>query len=764
MHTVLVFTLSFFVILFLAAGYLIIRKKAGSNGFITLLVYVFSIIFLLRMCVNISMESDKLGIFETIMDSFVHTLQSFSMDEDYTMFVMGGKNALGGATVSAEVYGVVISILNAMAPILGGAIILDILTGLFPRLKIIFNPQREKFIFSELNINSITLAEDIVRDCNYNRLITNEQKSFFIKQKPLIIFTDAYPDSKSESISELFERAKAIKAICLSTDIKHLPVKKSRSVFYFLIDNDEHTNLESVNDLLNEPGCRILWPKPCDNNGLRATTIIVLSQSDYSVNLVNHILNKRKETIHEVLVRPIRDYSNMAMNLVRDIPLFTALADKKTAEPVSAGMSEYVFTPQNTLHVTLIGSGGIAEEFFKTVFWCGQIAGYQLHIHVISKTAKDMRDRIEHDCPELFRSCDSHDDILKIYPYRKDSKYAPPYAVCNDFIDNIDAEYVQDYPDHILSDTDYFLVALGSDEKNIHTAAVLSREIHRRHLEEGKDIHPVIVPIVFDDQLADTVRNGMPESYEPYMLPYGTLSDRFSCKNIFMVETRDHSQKNGELYDASKQEARVQDEYSYWANTTKSYHAKYKLFSLYNYLNIPLSWKFGDDLCPERISITENDDNDRIIAWMEHRRWNAYLRSCGFSCPTDRQLARFTASSPKHDHKNISLKIHSCLVEADLEKRPLDLRHLTTQNLPEYDSLDFVSIYDSLLKQVLSNGVCASEILEKFFDKNSLLYESKIESLEKDGIFSEKLSIKDYKRYDGIAHDMELQSLVDYQE
>ena len=263
MHTVLVFTLSFFVILFLAAGYLIIRKKAGSNGFITLLVYVFSIIFLLRMCVNISMESNKLGIFETIMDSFVHTLQSFSMDEDYTMFVMGGKNALGGATVPAEVYGVVISILNAMAPILGGAVILDILTGLFPRLKIIFNPQREKFIFSELNINSITLAEDIVRDCNYNRLITNEQKSFFIKQKPLIIFTDAYPDSKSESISELFERAKAIKAICLSTDIKHLPVKKSRSVFYFLIDNDEHTNLESVNDLLNEPGCRILWPKPC---------------------------------------------------------------------------------------------------------------------------------------------------------------------------------------------------------------------------------------------------------------------------------------------------------------------------------------------------------------------------------------------------------------------------------------------------------------------------------------------------------------------
>ena len=99
------------------------------------------------MCVNIYMESKTLGIFETIMDSFVHTLQSFSMDEDYTKYVEHGKAALSDIAVCAEVYGIIISILNVMAPILGGAVILDILIGIFPTLKIIFKTRMHLFIF-----------------------------------------------------------------------------------------------------------------------------------------------------------------------------------------------------------------------------------------------------------------------------------------------------------------------------------------------------------------------------------------------------------------------------------------------------------------------------------------------------------------------------------------------------------------------------------------------------------------------------------------
>ena len=761
MHMILVFVLSLCVIAVLAAVYFLIRKRMGSNGFITLLIYVFSIIFLFRMCVNIYMESKTLGIFETIMDSFVHTLQSFSMDEDYTKYVEHGKAALSDIAVCAEVYGIIISILNVMAPILGGAVILDILIGIFPTLKIIFNPRRNKFIFSELNINSITLAEDILRDSNYLRLTKNEDKIFFIKRKPLIIFTDAYPNSSSEHMSELFERAKAIRAICVNTDIKHLSVQKSKSVFYFLIDEDEHENLEAVNDLLIEPGSMLLWPKHSGSEDSVATTIIVFCQNDFSVNLVNNILKKKEGMTSQVLVRPIRDYSNMAMNLVREIPLFTALGDRVESEQEHTGISEYVLAPKKNFHVTLVGSGSIAEEIFKTVYWCGQMAGYQLYLHVISKTAKDMKDRIKHDCPDLFRSCDPQDDILKLYAHCEGSKYAPPYAICKDFIDTIDAEFIQDYPNEIITDTDYFIVALGSDEKNIHIATLLSEEIQRRHLEDGKNTHPVIVPIVFDNQLAYTLKNCTPGKYEPYYLPYGTIRERYSFQNIFMADTSDEAKSSGELYNLSNQKKRVDDEYKYWANIAKTIHAPYKLFSLSQYLNIPISWELGKGLQRSRISVNKSDANDMILSWMEHRRWNAFLRSSGFCRATDSQLARIAADSKDHDHKSVSLKLHSCLVEADIGKYPLTLQQIPIGDPSQYDNLDLVSIYDYLIEKVLSDDKYDSADLEIFFNKKRLLFERN-EGLAKYCISLDDLINKEYKHYDGTYYDAKLKNLVVY--
>lgn len=710
------------------------------------------------MVVNISMEGNALGIFETVMDSFVHAMQSFSMDEDYSMFLIGGKNVLGGNTISAEVYGIIISILNVMAPILGGAVILDILTGVFPRLKVSVNPFRNKFIFSELSEKSITLAEDILQNKNFEKLIKKDDTFLFIKRKPLIIFTDAYPDPKSENTSELFTRARAIKSICLKTDIKHLPVRRSKSVFYFLMDEDEHTNLESVNDLLNEPGCMILWPKPSANDGSVRTTIIVLCQSDFSITLVNSIMTKRKETISEALVRPICDYSNMAMNLVHTIPLFTALMDGPVIKQKHVKMSEYALIPEKALHVTLIGSGAIAEEIFKTIFWCGQMIDYQLNIHVLSKTAKDMKTRIGHDCPELFRSCSPDDDILKTHTFCQNGRYAPPYAVCEDFLDTINAEFIQDYPDTIIGNTNYFVVALGSDEKNIHIATLLFREIKCRHIAAGKNIHPVIVPIVFDDQLADTLKNDIPGIYEPYILPYGTLKERFSCKNIFMADTIVQSQNSGKLYDLAQQKARVKDEYQYWSNITKTIHAPYKLFSLSYYLNKPLKWQLGDDFRQSQISVKKNDDIDSILSWMEHRRWNAYLRSKGFSCPTDIQHARYTAVTG--ENKDIQLRLHPCLVEADIKKSFLHPQQLPIEEPSRYDNLDLTSLYDYLIQRVLSSDNYAPEDLKVFFDKEKLLFKTNEKLIEKYHISLDKLSNEEYRQYDGISFDSELQNLI----
>jgi hypothetical protein len=120
---------------------------------------------------------------EEVFNSINHSFQTFSMDEDYTEYIKNGKamfyDLFGDDTVWATVYGVYASLLGFIAPVIGGAIIFEILARIFPKLKLFFSylaVWREKYYFSELNEASLALAKSVCNLC----------KSAF--QKPVIIF------------------------------------------------------------------------------------------------------------------------------------------------------------------------------------------------------------------------------------------------------------------------------------------------------------------------------------------------------------------------------------------------------------------------------------------------------------------------------------------------------------------------------------------------------------------------------------------------
>ena len=205
----------FQVVIFSAAGILglgvlfqlvrfVIKKKSNVSSFFVSLAYVFMVILILRLIVMVRLNEQQFGVVETVANSIICVLQSFSLDADYAEFLAQGKRVFGETSVAADVYGVINSILNVIAPILGGAVILEILTGMFPRMKVVFHPFRNKFIFSELNENSITLAENIVKEKKSRKLLSKEDRFIFFPLKPFVIFTDAYPDAASEHVSELF--------------------------------------------------------------------------------------------------------------------------------------------------------------------------------------------------------------------------------------------------------------------------------------------------------------------------------------------------------------------------------------------------------------------------------------------------------------------------------------------------------------------------------------------------------------------------------
>lgn len=713
------------------------RKKLLWDFNLSFLGLVFLLILIARMTVNLYApsylgEEDfmEMGWTERFMDSFVHTFQSFSMDEDYTGYISKGKQlfALAYGPWAASVYGIVISVLDILAPVLGGAVLLEILTGVFPRLKLFLRPFRRKFVFSELNDASITLAEDLYRDRNYQKVVfweSSYRKEWHLR--PFLVFTDAYPDQESETKSELFDRAKALGAVCIRTDMLHLPVNRSKSVYYFLMDEQEQKNISILGELLdgNKAGYQ-LWPEG-EENGEPRTRVFAFCQSDLSVMMMNNICAASENRQH-LIVRPIRDYANTAVSLMYEAPLFmpllagggTPVPEAEKRSPSIEKIGQFFvekdeegriggLIPVKELHVTILGSGSIAEEVFQAVCWCGQIGGVQLFIHVLSQEADRLQARLQARCPELLRICEvrkrsfvapaaavgtaSLDDLLRIYPHTSSPLSNAPYAVVDGFSEGerVDAAHLDGYPEEILAKTDYYVAALGDDEKNIFVAMMLKRELGKIALNAGSRKHPVIAPAVFDSRLADSIADRSPACGDPYVIPFGMLEDRFSCRNVFSVDVTADALQSEMIYNRKTHSKRQRDEYSYWANIVRAVHAPYKLFGLGCVTGVDPSAPAASRFTVEPKTIAPDDPAYPAFAWMEHRRWNAYMRTQGFCLATADQHRRYFALSGSH--KDLARKLHNCLVETSMRgNRMPSVYSGDLSDYAAYDALDVVSI------------------------------------------------------------------------
>lgn len=709
-----------FFLALIACGGIAIQRRFPNSSKLLLLLYVFILIWIARFWVNFSAISGEMTIFEKCLDSFVHALQTFSMDEDYTSYTVLGKELLRDAGMAslAEIYGVVISVLNICAPIMGGAIILEILTGFFPRLRLWMHPRQRKFVFSELNDASIILAEDLCCGDNYQKIVSFESlfqghdvqgqntESLWSKilghQKPFIIFTDAYFDEESEKKTEIFDRAKALGAVCMKTDMQFLSLSRSDSVYYFFIDEDEEMNVSGLSDILDKQAeTGRVYPVGNSEDDVK-TRMFVFCASNLSIRMVNAI-SEREDANKAIIIRSIPDLANTAVNLMYEAPLFIPLLNRgKGSEPAAhtslstVNIGSFIaekdaagrpggIIPTNELHVTVLGGGVLAEEILKAVYWCGQIAGTQLFVHVVTNNANDFRNKLISSCPELLETCMEGSEALKCYPRSDSPLHNAPYAIIDGLEDDIDAEDIASYPAGVIEKSDYIVVALGEDGRNISTALMLKQVLSRRALRNGETSHPVIAPAIYDKRLADPIAVLHPAAFEPYLIPFALREDRFSCRSVFMSDITVEAWKSGSLYDKKSHEKKKKDEYSYWANINRAIHAPYKVFAF--------GWISDIDLTANaesryRGSGTDIQPDDLAFSWMEHRRWNACMRAQGFTAPTEDEHQRFYTVTKQH--KDLVRKYHNCLVESTT--RGCQMPKVKDFDISFLDALDLVSL------------------------------------------------------------------------
>lgn len=696
------------VLFFLCAGRavsLVAKKQFSSRQasvYLLLLGFYLSI-FCLRLAVTLYMYRNQIDYYgnldglELFLDSAVHSLQTFSMDDDYTLYLSWlrtlSMELVPSAAFAAFICGLS-AIQNIMAPVIGGAILLDLLSNLFPRLALYIQIFRPKYVFSELNEKTVCLAENIAADPDFSPNLGGKSGPDLPRrrhQKKCIIFTDAYVNRDSERGAELLQRAKRLGAVCLSDDVSTLHLYGGSQVTYLLMDQDETNNLNTAIALsektAEKDGTVVrVYRKLCGTSP--DVQILFFSQNDTSADLVAKIYRQGEEKSIDpkLTVKVVREDTSLVYDILDQYPLYLPLlAELRAAKTGQENLSEM------KLSILVVGSSAISREMILASYWCGQLlnpstkAPIPLEIHVVVPgQAGQFYQEMSHLIPGVRMG---------------DSAPADPYASIRFYsMDeggiSLDALFAN-HP--ALNQCNYVLVALDNGPKNLNIAQWLQRKYSLLHLQDG--CNPVqLLYIVEDNYLCDALNL----KKRPNCTALGRFADRFSTRNVFTPELEERA-----VHGSDKSEDFLLDEYNRRSKTASTIHARYKIFSVAPDLLDTETGKviagmtreqLGSELVSRYRGIKDPNDTELdgwdYLAWLEHRRWNAYTFSIGYRCPSAAELEAYFCSNPgSTDAKNITLKLHACLVDSRCTHRPIRCQDWGEEPPSEdYDELDRFSL------------------------------------------------------------------------
>lgn len=657
------------------------RKKSGISQILVFSAWLIASVWCLRYAVGYyAIISAKPGAttltwWEELFNSVAHALQTFSMDEDYTDYILNGKEMLraifGADTKWDGIYGLYASALNVIAPIAGGAIIFEILASIFPKIKLFFSyfaVWREKFYFSQLNEGSLALASDL---CRIHR--------GWLK-KPVIVFADPNVQEDEEKGAKLLYEARQIGAFCIRESLEHLEKNKTGARNIFLIDEVEAKNIEMLARLAGG-----------ENQGKLKKTQIFLFVNDDAYLQVEKNFRKTpdgKDIPQDELpaIIPVQTYRNLATNLLVDVPLYEPLVEKRkhSKDPLE-------------LTVTILGTGQIGTQMFLSTYWFGQILNCKLNINVLSQeTEEEFWSKIDYVNPEIRQTTRENHPVLRI---NRKGDMSPVYChVAYTQCDMKSSAFVQSLQEgeQSILNTDYFFVALGADQDNISVADTVRKYVGQHHIEKNGTDKTVIAYVVYDSVLSEVLNRTKRYSFvgdtpDVLMCAVGSLRELYSVRNIYMTKYDLLARQTDAAYMsaqnredlAEKHRKRMTDDYRYWASMARSMHQKYRMFSLGLWdhslfdLQEPVTENYQamvhqasaqyEKMIHGQIEFADDNAKQAHIqlmhkmAWLEHRRWNAFTRVKGF-----RHTGGYDVySGITGSYKQMDIKLHPCLVECD---------------------------------------------------------------------------------------------------
>ena len=427
----------------------------------------------------------------------------------------------------------------------------------------------------------------------------NERSIFLAKSirgnhpRATIVFTDVF-EAEEDAQCERVQQAREIHAICFKKDLLSINFKcrlHKCELTFFVIGEKEQENVEQTLSLVERFRMR-------ENTGLYVFSTgiegeLLLNAMDRGCIKVRRI-NEARSLINRTLFEQGKDLFDSARSLEDE--------------------------PEKLISVLLVGLGKYGSEMLKALTWYCQMDGYRFEANVFD-TDPLAEEIFCAECPEL---------MSDVY----NGKSIPGEAAYTIRIHSgIDVRTKQ-FADAVsqLTNTTYTLVSLGSDSQNLRVAVELRMLFERMHIK------PVIHSIVYNSKEKAALKDICNYRGQPFDVSFiGDLETSYSESVILDSELEREALQRHMKW--GKEEEFWRYEYNYNSSIAAALHLHARI-----HCRIPGAEKTEKELQgPER----------EAYEALEHRRWNAYMRSQGY----------VYSGSPDKSSRNDLGKMHHDLVD-----------------------------------------------------------------------------------------------------
>ncbi|MDO5106651.1 MAG: hypothetical protein Q4D39_00100 [Coriobacteriaceae bacterium] len=659
------------------------------------------------------------SIVTRFFDSVHDTFQTISLDGNPRI---GSENLLpvGWPPILAWVYLVYQSLIFILAPATAFSSLAFMFFTLLSTPALSWRSRNhDAYVFSELNSSSLTLAKSIIAhdkamreryEASKKDKGAGSGKAIEEPKGSVIAFSET--DNADEA---LVDEARTLGTICSDRSIVELASRCSKSSkrFFIFSSLNEAQNLREslkLTDVLIDEGDTADKPN-----------VIVFSTSSLSDGYAD---SAGRRCSGAVTFRRFDHVQNTINQVLMEMPVFLNVLP---SEANSQEGKDRLYSSDKR-RLLIIGSGNMGSAFLKGAIWSSQSNSINTHIDVVDIAAMKAKRRLAMECPEIARM---------IGKRNSDNPHAEAYDIEFHAFDVYSARFEKYLQDH-GNEASYVFIALGDDLVTARAARRVRELLERSRVSSGSSaaVRPPIVAVIDDSTVSASVADATSPKGQSYNITtIGSTEALFSYENVFQPRLEECAMRLNAAYwgyfdqDESSRAETLEGannsynkfEYNRISSRASAIFLKHHLFEFCRRVasrpidnagkKLPLP-SAGDWTLPlsspafkaplDAYTAYVNSGIDRgPLQELEHRRWNAFMRTLGYECCSEDALKAI--NEPLQDKMQVDhlSRLHICLVPFDdLEKADAMFERVAGKN-PHYKLADDAIIVH--LQEIVGN-------------------------------------------------------------